>query len=150
MRTIAAPMGRALLFGQAYEDLIAQTVDDVPIDATDLGSYAGALFDYYQTHEQVIRLAFWAALEGADAAVPDGLTAATKKKEAAIASAQADGRISEGIPPRELLALITQLSLSGASVSPSLGQPVDTDLRRTSIINAVRALTTVQAHTAAH
>lgn len=132
--------GKHALFGQVYEGLIVQTVDDVPLDASDLGSYAGALFDYYQTHEQVVRFALWAALEGTDVQVPDGLTAATERKESAIASAQAEGHVSGDMPPGELLAVVIQLSLSGASLSPSLGRVVDSDVRRRSVVSSVRTL----------
>lgn len=128
------------LFERVFSSLIAKTVDDVPIDARDLGAYAGALFDYYRRHEQVLRLAVWAALEISDTPAPAALAAATASKEAAIRAAQQSRHVSSRLSAGELLALVVQLSLSGASVSPALGPTMDPATRRSSIVEAVRVL----------
>lgn len=133
--------GKQAMFEHVFSALISKTVDDVPLDASDLGSYAGALFDYYREHEQVLRLAVWAALESSQVGLPAGLTSATAAKEQAVAAAQRAGLVSSRLAAGELLALVVQLSLSGASVSPALGPAMDADIRRASIVTAVRALT---------
>ena len=46
------------------------TVSDTPIDPTNLPEYAGRLFDRYQKHPEVQRLATWYRLERADGADP--------------------------------------------------------------------------------
>ncbi|MFD5823456.1 TetR family transcriptional regulator [Nesterenkonia xinjiangensis] len=132
------------LFTRVYESLIVQTVDDVPMDASDLGGYAGALFDYYACHDQVVRLAVWAALEAPDTAIPEGLVGVTAAKVAAISRCQEAGLVSKEIPADDLLALVIQLSLTGASAAPALGPDIESTSRRRSIVNAVRTLAAVE------
>lgn len=129
------------LFEQVYTSLVRETVEEVPLDPANLGAYAGDLFDYYGEHAHVLRLSVWAALEAPDAATPEGLVAATREKEAAIAAAQKAGVVSNLMPAGEMLALVIQLSLAGASVSPALGPVVDAARRRNSVVTAVTLLT---------
>lgn len=129
------------LFERAFSSLIGNTVEDVPINLDDLGAYAGALFDYYREHEQLLRLAVWAALEAPDAPAPAALNDATASKTVAIRQAQQAGRVTTQLEAGELLALVIHLSLSGASVFPSLGPSVDPTIRRRSVVEAVRVLT---------
>jgi AcrR family transcriptional regulator len=128
------------LFAGVYDALVVKTVDDVPMDPRDVPGYAGALFDYYRTHQEVLRLSVWAVLERFDAPAAVAVVAANAQKQAALAEAQAAGLISDALPPGELLALVLQLSLSGSSVSPSLGASVEPSTRRASIVAAVRCL----------
>lgn len=128
------------LFEQVFSSLIGSTVDDVPINGNDLGAYAGDLFDYYREHEQVLRLAVWAALEAPDVPAPAALDEATAGKIAVIRQAQDAGRVSARFEAGELLALVIQLSLSGASVSPFPGPAMDPAVRRRSIVEAGRVL----------
>jgi hypothetical protein len=39
-------------------DLVALTLEQVPLDGSDLPGYAGRLFDHYAEHEDVVRLDF--------------------------------------------------------------------------------------------
>lgn len=128
------------LFDKVYDLLVVQTVEDVPIDATNLPGYAGALFDYYRDREQVLRLSVWMALESLHAPVAPAVIRATTEKEAAIREAQRNGHVTDDFEPGELLALVIQLSLAGASVMPAIGQIVDPSLRRANVIAAVSRL----------
>lgn len=128
------------MFDAVYELLVVQTVDDVPIDATDLPAYAGALFDYYRDHEQVLRLSAWIALESWHAPVAPAVIRATTEKEAAIRAAQRARVVALDVDASELLALVIQLSLTGASVSPAIATSVDPLVRRANIVAAVRKL----------
>jgi len=128
------------LFAKVYDALVVETVDDVPMDPTDLPQYAGALFDYYRTHQPVLRLSVWAVLERSDAPATEAVLASNAQKEAVIGAAQAAGVISDELSPGELLALVLHLSLSGSAISPAIGATVDPSIRRASIVAAVRSL----------
>jgi AcrR family transcriptional regulator len=128
------------LFAHVYDALVVKTVYDVAMDPTDLPRYAGALFDYYRTHQSLLRLSVWAVLEGSDSPATPAVLAANAARQAAIAGAQAAGLIPDELPAGELLALILQLSLSGSVVSPAIGTGVDPSTRRASIVAAVRSL----------
>ena len=130
------------LFEQVYDSRVVQTVNDAPMDASSLPEYAGALFDYYRDHEQVLRLAVWMALERPHAPITAAVRNANDFKVAAIRRAQQAGIIAAQIAPGELLALVIQLSLSGASVSPATDPAFDAVERRASVVTAVRLLVT--------
>lgn len=131
------------MFEHVYTALVVQTVNDVVLDASKLADYAGALFDYYRDHEQVLRISVWAALEKWESIGGSAVLEATGHKTNAIEAAQDAGLVSVELTASELLALVIQLSLSGASVSPGLGTSVDLQVRRASVVFAVRRLTEV-------
>jgi AcrR family transcriptional regulator len=126
------------LFDAVFDALVVDTVHDVPIDPDDLVGYAGRLFDRNLSHPQALRLALWHALERGGAALPGAVVAANGDKVAAIAAAQRDGRVSDGFPAEELMALITGLAVLG---SPDLAMTNDPKRRRRSVTEAVRMLT---------
>src|SRR3954468_14361394 len=51
------------LFDAVFSDMASGTVDEVPMDAADLPSYAGRLFDSYERRPWVQRLVTWYLLE---------------------------------------------------------------------------------------
>ena len=61
------------LFDAVFNALVVDTVHDVPIDADDLVSYAGQLFDRNISHPQALRLAIWHSLQRGGAALPDAV-----------------------------------------------------------------------------
>jgi AcrR family transcriptional regulator len=134
------------LFAIVYDQLVQQTVGDVPLDPSDLPAYAGALFDYYQDHEHVLRLSIWATLERPRAAATLAVQSATAAKIAALQQAQAAGIVSARLEPEELLAVIVQLSLTGTAASPSLSGDFDRARRRSSIVAAVEAISEQSTH----
>src|ERR1700691_346141 len=58
------------LFDAVFDRIVEATLSDTPIDPTNLPEYAGRLFDRYQKHPEVQRLATWHRLERADGADP--------------------------------------------------------------------------------
>ena len=100
------------LFDAVFTAMCAETVDDVPIDVTDLPEYAGRLFDSYEKRPYVQRLATWHRLERAgtgDAPVALVLSS-NKAKVAAIAAAQKRGDLPTSFSADELLGLVLHLS----------------------------------------
>ena len=128
------------LFDAVFDALVVDTVHDVPIDPDDLPGYAGRLFDRTLSHPEALRLAVWHSLERGGAALPAAVVAANKDKIAAIAAAQAAGRISDAFPAEELMVLVTGLSVLGAP-DLALTVPADPQRRRRTVVEAVRMLT---------
>ena len=58
------------LFDAVFDRIVNATVTDTPMDPTDLPEYSGRLFDRYQKHPEIQRLATWYRLERADGADP--------------------------------------------------------------------------------
>src|SRR5262245_49880865 len=56
------------LFDAVVDAMVRETVDEVPIDATDLPEYAGRLYDSYRRRPWVQRIATWYRLERAGTA----------------------------------------------------------------------------------
>lgn len=59
------------LFAVVLERSMTELARAVPLDESDLGNYAGRLFDYHRAHPQALRLVMWEALEMGDGLVPD-------------------------------------------------------------------------------
>jgi AcrR family transcriptional regulator len=129
------------LFDRVFANLVATTVDDVPLDGADLPGYAGRLFDYYAEHEDVVRLAAWRELERADSEVPSSIADSHAAKVAQVAQAQADGHVASHLGADELLDLIILLSLSGSPLVARLAAPRDRDHGRRTVVAAARAIT---------
>src|ERR1700709_1472007 len=53
------------LFDAVFHELVVNTLREVPIDTDDLAGYAGRLFDGYEAHPEIQRLATWYRLERA-------------------------------------------------------------------------------------
>jgi AcrR family transcriptional regulator len=129
------------LFDAVFNALVVDTVHDVPIDADDLVSYAGRLFDRTVDHPQALRLAIWHSLERGGAALPEAVVAANRDKVAAIRAAQDRGVVSTRFPADELMILIAGLSMLGSRELAMTGV-TDVGLRRRTVLEAVRLLTT--------
>lgn len=59
------------LFAAVLARLMSELAEAVPPGDTDLGTYAGQLFDYHRAHPEALRLLLWEALEMGDDPVPD-------------------------------------------------------------------------------
>lgn len=128
------------VFELVFDSFVLRTLDDVPITPADLPGYAGRLFDYYQEHRTVVRLAVWASLEN-DAQPLPRVVSAFRGKEEQIRRAQDAGQVSTAMPAAELLALVVHLSLSGSELSSGTEPPpADRRTRRASVVAAVRAI----------
>ncbi|WP_354698095.1 HTH-type transcriptional repressor [Paraconexibacter sp. AEG42_29] len=106
------------LFDAVFAQHLHRIVDVVPFTPLDLPGYAVALYDSYLTDPELVRLASWSRLERVP--VGDLLSAhagLADPKLAAIARAQAAGRIVGGIRPDEVYALIIALAGTWSPVS---------------------------------
>ncbi|MGW0521898.1 TetR family transcriptional regulator [Crossiella sp. NPDC003009] len=133
------------LFDAAYDLLVTGTVDAVPIDADDLPGYAGRLFDRFWQSPEVVRLSAWHRLErGADGPLPEQVLRAHRDKIAAIAAAQADGRLPGHIPAAGLLSLVLVLATMWTAGNPDAASTrfvTTKKARRETVTEAVRQLT---------
>lgn len=104
------------LFEAVFDRIVEQAVAAVPIDADDLGEYAGHLFDAGLAHPVVTRFIAWYELErGGAVARSGGTEAAMKQKTEAIADAQRRGVVSDRFAEGETLALVLALAKCGYS-----------------------------------
>ncbi len=134
------------LFDAVFDRIVSATVTDTPIDPTNLPEYAGRLFDRYQKHPEVQRLATWYRLERADGADPiDAILASNTDKVEAIDQAQRAGRLTTRFEPAVLLALVLTLSGTWSSMTPeyaALVKRLSVAKRRQAVVDAVAALLT--------
>ncbi|GAA4389456.1 TetR family transcriptional regulator [Tsukamurella soli] len=116
-------------------------------DADDLPGTAAAIFDQFEENPELARLTTWYRLEagGSDAAMP-AAWAANDAKIAAIAAAQATGRVTDAMPASVLLGLMLTIATSWVDLPPefaSLERDFTTAERRGFVIEAVRRLIAV-------
>lgn len=132
------------LFDAVFDRIVKATVSDTPIDPTDLPEYAGRLFDRYQKHPEVQRLATWHRLERSDSGDPiEAIVASNAAKVTAIADAQRAGVLTTRFEPAVLLALVLALSGTWSSATPEyagLVKRLPAAKRRRAIVDAVAAL----------
>jgi AcrR family transcriptional regulator len=129
------------LFEAVFDLIVEQTVAGIPIDAGDLGEYAGRLSDAGAAHPQVLRFMAWYQLErGETAGRRASTTAAMHEKVAAIAAAQRRGVVTDRFTAGQVLALVLTLAnmwqLQGADFLDLVPGPD----RRTTVRDAVRRL----------
>jgi AcrR family transcriptional regulator len=107
------------LFDAVFNSLVADTLHEVPIDVADLPEYAGRLFDRYEQHPQVPRLATWYRLERADTQAPlEAIVKSNRDKVDVIARAQRSGQLPSHIAAAGLLALVLALAAMWTSITP--------------------------------
>ena len=132
------------LFEAVFDRIVEETLSDTAIDPTDLPEYAGRLFDRYQRHPEVQRLATWYRLERADGKDPiDAIVASNAAKVTAIAEAQRAGLLTTRFEPAVLLGLVLTLSGTWSSMTPEytgLVKRLSVATRRQAIVDAVAAL----------
>ena len=87
------------LFDAVLGEFVVQTLRETPIDALDLPEYAGRLFDGYERHPELLRLASWYRLERAGTHAPlTAIVASNTAKIEAITAAQEAGALPAGSP----------------------------------------------------
>jgi AcrR family transcriptional regulator len=132
------------LFGAVFDRIVQGTVSETPIDPTDLPEYAGRLFDRYQQHPEIQRLATWYRLERADGDHPiEAIVASNAGKVKAIAEAQKAGLLTTRFEPAVLLALVLTISGMWSSMTPEysgLVKRLSVAKRRQAIVDAVATL----------
>jgi AcrR family transcriptional regulator len=132
------------LFEAVFDRVVNATLRETPIDPTDLPEYAGQLFDRYQRHPEIQRLATWHRLERAEGNDPiEAIVASNTAKVKAIAEAQGAGLLTTRFEPAVLLALVLTLSGTWSSMTPEytgLVRRLSVAKRRQAIVDAVAAL----------
>ena len=96
------------LYAAVAAEQIHAVLDSVTLDVRNVPGYVGALFDYYVTHPDHLRLQAWARLEGDGG--PSPRTRALIAQVNTIADAQAAGLIPDDIPALDILMMLRQLA----------------------------------------
>jgi AcrR family transcriptional regulator len=134
------------LFDAVFDRVVEATLRETPIDPSDLPEYAGRLFDRYEEHPEIQRLATWHRLERAGAGERiEAIVASNAAKVKAIAAAQRAGRLTTRFEPAVLLGLILTLSGTWSSMTPEyteLVRRLSVARRRQAIVDAVATLLT--------
>src|SRR3984885_6567086 len=132
------------MFEAVFDRIVQATVSETPIDPTDLPEYAGRLFDRYQEHPEIQRLATWYRLERAQGDDPiEAIVASNAAKVKAIAEAQRAGLLSTRFEPAVLLGLVLTLSGTWSAMTPeytALVRRLSVAKRRQAVVDAVAAL----------
>ncbi|MDQ1035329.1 AcrR family transcriptional regulator [Streptomyces sp. V3I8] len=107
------------LFDAVFTEHLDVIVDTVPATGDDLPGYAVRLYDAYLVRPELVRLAAWARLER----TPTGdlyhfMPGHDGEKIQSIADAQAKGLVDPGIPPADVLAIVTTMSMTWSPASP--------------------------------
>ncbi|MEU0034078.1 TetR family transcriptional regulator [Streptomyces sp. NPDC006333] len=107
------------LFDAVFAEHLHMIVETVPVTGDDLPGYAVRLYDSYLVRPELVRLATWARLER----TPTGdlyhfMPGHDTEKLRSITDAQAKGIVNPDIPPTEVLALVTAMSMSWSPASP--------------------------------
>lgn len=134
------------LFDAVFNELCVRSVNDNPIDTSDLPGYAGRIFDGYERQPEVPRLVTWYRLERPGSRDPlELIVASLRAKADAIARAQAAGELPSRFGAAELLGLVVHLASLWISATPEF-DPLVADVsrarRREVITEAVAALLT--------
>lgn len=108
------------LFAAVYERMVDEIMRAVPFDANDLPGYAARLRALFSERKEVVRMAIWRRLERL---TPESapLREITLAKIAAIEKAQARGKIGKTFSAATLLALVSQLAMTGALATDGPG-----------------------------
>ena len=106
------------LFDTVMVRSLGVLTDAVPFSADDLPGYAGALFDHMIAHPAMVRLTMWKLLERPDVSPEE--TEAYRPKVAAVADAQAGGRLAPDDDPVDVMMLLIGLVASWFTNSPAL------------------------------
>jgi hypothetical protein len=103
-----------------FEAHVVRLLDEVPFTVADLPGYAGRLYEFFQDNPRLLRLAGWFRLEQGD--YDEALARIAKSnadKVAAIAQAQADGRVDDRYPADVVLTLVLATSAAWGSGNPA-------------------------------
>ena len=130
------------LFDEVFSVHIDSLTAEVRLDGDDLPGYAVALYDISLQRPELVRLAAWMRLERNPYGdlLPGDPDAG---RIAAIAAAQAAGRVDAAIDPADILSMLTAMALSWSPASLQIAASVDDaadihDRRRAALATAVR------------
>ncbi|GAA4685440.1 TetR family transcriptional regulator [Frondihabitans cladoniiphilus] len=132
------------LFDAVFDEIVARTMNDVPITVDDLPEYAGRLFDGYRTYPEIQRIASWHRLErSTSTGLIAAITASMEHKVEALEQAQEAGIVPTSFAAIDLLTLLLALTGVWASAEPELKALTaehDEARRRAVVVAAVAAL----------
>ncbi|MFJ4185439.1 TetR family transcriptional regulator [Kitasatospora sp. NPDC089509] len=119
---------KAGLFDAVWDELVEQIVVGVPLDVDDLPGFAAGLSDLYAQFPDIPRIVTWQRLERGEALNDLGV-AEVRERTAAVARAQAGGRVSTRFEPEILFPLLAHLAMLWAAANPEVLTVVDLDDR---------------------
>jgi AcrR family transcriptional regulator len=117
------------------------TVASVPIDADDLGEYAGRLHQAGMDRPDVLRFVAWYRLERGDAGKRASTSAAMAEKAEAIADAQRRGVVTDRLTAGQILAAVLALANMWQQRDADFLDLVPQRQRRSTVVESVRRLT---------
>ncbi|MFI6209353.1 TetR family transcriptional regulator [Streptomyces sp. NPDC051041] len=138
---------KAELFAIVLEKKMLDLAEAVPVDPDDIEGWVDRLMDYHAAHPELLRLLFWEGLEYGTAELPHEAERQEHyvRKVAALRDGQDRGVITDAIPARDLMFLLTALA-NWAAVVPQMrrilvgGEGADRDRLRASVKEAARRL----------
>ncbi|WP_067687267.1 TetR family transcriptional regulator [Nocardia jejuensis] len=133
--------GKDELYAAVTAQWAADTTDETALDAQDLPSYVGRLFDHYLANPDNARLQAWAEIE--DTRIPaadEAIRNVVAPKIAQIRRGQQDGFVTDLFHAVTLLTLLTDLART-AAVHALHGDRADIEDRRAATVLAARRLT---------
>ncbi|MGK5734250.1 TetR family transcriptional regulator [Streptomyces sp. URMC 124] len=143
---------KAELFSQVLQRALLELASAVPVDADDPDCYVDRLMEYHKAHPELLRLLLWEGLEYGENEIPHEAERRSRydSKAAAFATAQEEGKVDPGLPPRHLVFLISALA-GWATAVPQFrrllvgGADGDLDTLRESVRTAARRITRPEA-----
>jgi len=105
------------LLTAVLQENLPRIYDELDFDATDLGAFAGRVFDLAHSHPGLMRLLAWSSLEMPSDAVP-ARGKSRHAKLSKIRKAQASGQLSHKYPPDFLLTAVLALATAWSGVAP--------------------------------
>jgi AcrR family transcriptional regulator len=135
------------IFDAVIERQIGVVAEMIPLTPDDLAGYAAARFDHMLKNPQAARIAGWRAFERIEPT--DAERHAFKMKVNAIAKAQREGKLYDGMPALDLLAIVLRMTESWLSAPPALlaaagkepMSPARLRQHRKALVEAVRRIT---------
>jgi len=138
---------KAELFASVLEKKMVDLAEAVPVDPDDIEGWADRLMDYHAAHPELLRLLFWEGLEYGTTELPheEERQEHYARKVAALQDGQDRGVVTDALPARDLLLLLTAV-VNWAAVVPQMrrilvgDRETDRDRLRASVREAARRL----------
>jgi AcrR family transcriptional regulator len=132
------------LFDTVFSTHVGATLGRVDFDVSDLPSYAGRLFDWFEDDPAALRLSTWYRLERPTGVGLQAVVLINQVRLERLERAQREGALATHFEPIQLLSLIQAIATSWATTNPELGVAASTDrnYRRQTVVDAVKRLLT--------
>lgn len=128
------------LFTAVYERMVEDIMLEIPFDVDDIPGYVARLVALFNENKETVRLTTWHRLERLTPESEAVRKTALAKIEA-VEKAQENGKLNKKIPAAALIALISQLAMTGqlATTGPN-GEDTAEIVAPEHVIEAVRCL----------